>query len=200
MQLLRAETLQCQAQVVELAKWKLIAVAAVAVAGLGWTAGDTADRQSGVLLLYAGSLMAAYVDALIYRRLLSLQRFGAYLRDHLQGDDHPGWEPSVKRMRAQMGDVFDHGIHASSSLVAAVVLPLLAYARWNAPVDWHLIFPLAGLLASAASLWGYTRGRDKLVQPKRKPEQLPSIRLSAPAANPGPPPVPARDTTPSYLR
>jgi hypothetical protein len=205
MQLLRAETLQCQAQVVDLAKWKLIAVAAVAVAGLGWRGGDAPDREASVLLLYAGSLIAAYVDVLIYGRLLALQRVGAQLRDHFQretdqGRHPPGWEPSVTRMRAQMGDVFDHWVHAGSSLAAAVALPLLAYARWKAPVDWRLIFPLAGLLASAASVWVYTRGRERLVRLKREPEKAPSIRLSMPPAVSTPPPVPRRDSTPSYLR
>ena len=87
-----------------LAKWKLAAVGAASVAGLGWTKDITLETDSGLLLLYSVGFLCAYIDLLIYRRLLVIHVVAGYLRKYggedIELHEERYYELEVERIRS----------------------------------------------------------------------------------------------------
>ena len=78
---MRKEIGEIWAQTLELSKWKLATVSALVVAGLG--IGDIKpDSETGILLLYSVGFLCAYIDLLIYRRLITIHLLASYLRSY----------------------------------------------------------------------------------------------------------------------
>lgn len=140
MQTLRDELLQSQATVMDLAKWKLIAVGATAITGLGFPGDRAPNAESGVLVLFSSGFVAAYVDVLIYRRLLAIHTIGRYLRLHPGDDDESSklqrWETFMRELRNSTRLEFsERWAHLGSSLLIAIGLPLLALVRYKPWLD-----------------------------------------------------------------
>lgn len=165
--ILKEEINALTAQVLELAKWKLIIVSALAAVGLGWAQIKPNDNASAFLLLLSGGLVCAYIDLLIYRRLTSLHAVAQYLR-HYSGNDSETcelkmYELEIKKLRdAKKGLRFwisEEAAHFSSSLAFSLGLPFLAYLRY--PSEFHglpLGIPIIGVVLVGGLFGSYYFG------------------------------------------
>jgi hypothetical protein len=170
MQTLRDELLQSQATVMDLAKWKLIAVGATAITGLGFPGDRAPNAESGVLVLFSSGFVAAYVDVLIYRRLLAIHTIGRYLRLHPGDDDESSklqrWETFMRELRNSTRlELSERWAHLGSSLLIAIGLPLLALVRYKPHVDLRVAIPVFGVLLTLVVYRSYIKSRASLADP-----------------------------------
>jgi hypothetical protein len=170
MVILKEEINASTAQVIDLAKWKLLAVSAVAVAGLGWSDVKPDDNTSAVVLLCSIAWLCAYVDLLIYRRLASLHAVARYLRGY-NGDDPEtrelsSYELEVKKRR-DAGEfwISEELAHFLSSLVFSLSLPAMAYLRYRKDFQEDFaVIPIIGLALVITLFFSYNKARHVLLR------------------------------------
>ena len=182
---LRAEILQIQTQLVDLAKWKLLAIGVMTVTGLGWATDHTPSPESGTLLLFIGGFVAAYFDVFIYRRFLVVLNLAAFIRGNPGMDEDSqraqAWERFVIRARdaGHMG-ISEQWAHLASSVVVAIGSPLLAWDRYRFGLDWRLVAPATGLAAVLVVFGIYRRARSNLIRETLSPvSRQPGVGLAA---------------------
>jgi hypothetical protein len=170
MLILKEEINASTAHVLDLAKWKLVAVAGVGVVGLGWSRAPTETDPSAVLLLFSVGFLCAYVDLLIYRRLASLHAVAHYLREY-RGEDPElrelkGYELEIKKRRdAGQFWISEELAHFLSSLTFSVSVPAVAYFRYtNALGVLALGIPAVGVALVVALFLSYSRSRHVLLE------------------------------------
>ena len=179
MDTLRQELLQHQAHVVDLAKWKMVLVGAVAATGLGWSGSFAPSPESGVLILFCGGYLAAYADVLIYARLLAIAVLGRFMLEHEDPANRlmQQWQlfgSSVRQISAR--GISERWAHLASSLVVSIGLPLLALDRYKPALDARLLIPACGLSAVVFVFLRFATARRKLVS--NQPLLAPKLRAT----------------------
>ena len=168
--ILKEEINASTGHVLDLAKWKLVAVAGVGVVGLGWSRAPTDTDPSAVLLLFSVGFLCAYVDLLIYRRLASLHAVARYLRDY-GGDDKElrelkRYELEIKKRRDD-GEfwVSEELAHFLSSLTFSLSVPAVAYFRYPKALSIGAVcIPATGVVLVVILFLSYTKSRHFLLE------------------------------------
>jgi len=165
---LKEEINQVSAEILELAKWKLLAVSATAIAGLGW--GDfKPESEAGLLLMYCVGFLCAYVDWLCYRRFTVVHTIAAYLRKYSGNDPEmielKNYEIRMKEFRInRQFFVSERWALIISTLVFAAGLPVLGMIRYGKGMDSSIALPLVGAICNIALFWLYSSTRQRLIE------------------------------------
>ncbi|MBM4089635.1 MAG: hypothetical protein FJ276_09440 [Planctomycetes bacterium] len=164
---LKEEINQVSAEILELAKWKLVAVAATAIAGLGW--GDfKPDSQAGLLLMYCVGFLCAYVDWLCYRRFTVVHTIAAYLRSYSGNDPEmielKKYEIAMKDFRVnRQFFVSERWALFTSTIVFSLGLPVLGMIRYGKWMDSSILLPVVATICNLGLFWLYSSARQRLI-------------------------------------
>ena len=166
MKSLRGEINGLWAQTLELAKWKLITVAAVTVAGLGWGKVKP-ETETGILLLYSIGFLCTYIDLLIYRRLIMIHVISRYLRGYYGKDEElleeRIYEKWIKENRPKLV-LSERWGHLISSFVFSVGPVFLALLRYEHCIDRRLIIPLLAVILNLFQFYVFSQGRARILE------------------------------------
>ena len=145
---MKQEIAEKDAQALSLARWKLVVVAVLCVAGLGW--GDIEPGTlTGVLILYSVGFLCSYLDLLIYRRLLIIQIIASYLRGYDGTDDNlleeRRYELYLEQVRSIGLPLSERYGHLLSSIVFTAGSAFLAFLVYAQDVSWVFLMPVTAL-------------------------------------------------------
>ena len=168
MKILKEEINQHATSLLDLAKWKLVTVAAVAVAGLGWS-DVKPDSETGLLLLYSVGFVCAYIDTLFYQRNTAIHVLASYLRSY-QGKETilielRSYEEYVNEYRKAKSLLFFsfRWPQFIYSMLFSIGLPILGYLRYSPQPDARLALAAIAILTNVVLYAVYSVHRRELV-------------------------------------
>lgn len=176
MDLLKQEINQHGTALLDLAKWKLIAVGAVAVVGLGWSGIVPGGRDlkvpesDALLILYSVGFLCSYIDVLFYQKNTAIHVIASYLRQYSGSNatlqELSLYETYVGVFRRTRGIFFFsyRWPQFAFSLLFTVGLAVLGYIKYGNEENLYLL-AVAGVavILNVALYFLYTKHRAQLI-------------------------------------
>ena len=160
---LRQEIVESQKSQAELLKWKLIATAAVAGAGLGIQV-PAAAKSDARLLICLIPLICAYVDLLSLHIVVRIIVIAAFLRE--RGDEYEAFVHSIRDKKRNPFRFELMALHGSSGVISAIIFVFGVvglFAGWDLVVSGA--YTACGLIGCCVTWYLYRlfSGRAKTI-------------------------------------
>ncbi|MDB5344083.1 MAG: hypothetical protein JWP89_2460 [Schlesneria sp.] len=163
--ILREEIIESQKSQADFLKWKLISVAAVASASLGFSLPSNSATDSARLLLCLVPLICSYVDLISLHLMIRILTIGIFLK--LSGNQYERFVFEVRKLSAANPFVFEAVALHGSSLVFNIIILGLGFGLQGPNWPQHLLmaYMVAGGLGVGATvlLWVQYASRAKEV-------------------------------------
>lgn len=165
MKILKEEINKTSAEILDLAKWKIVSVTGAAVSGLGW--GDLKPgSETGMVLLCCVGFVCAYIDWLCYRRFGVIHNIAKYLRAY-QGNDPEAlqlksYEEFMMIARAQGRFLHsERWAFFASTMTFSAGLPVLGMLQYGFAWEWWTWIALIAVVLNMAMFLRYSHERSK---------------------------------------
>jgi hypothetical protein len=164
---LRQELDRLANEAFSLATWKLVAIAAFVVAGLGW-GGTKPSPQSGLLLLCSTGFLCAYTDCLFYRRGTATHIIASFLRRCPETERQTPFIRAYERFTEdcrRKGRFFqsNHVLQFVTSGVFSLGPPIMGYFAYKADWSWYFAFiPATAFGLNLIMFMLYCRKRSRI--------------------------------------
>lgn len=166
METLRAEILESQKARSDLLKWKLVVVAALGAAGMGFTGGNSSYAH--VVLCFI-PFACVYVDLLCRHLNLQITVIGQFLKSEKPADTGDQYVHLYEKFSGKFTDAFfleAWALHWSTITLSVLIIPIgiaLQYPDDDAAMTAMLngLFGFCGIAGVLLSLWGKKRYESK---------------------------------------